>query len=59
MEPSIFVKKPHSMNNLYLDIIKTTDVEPEVVASTKGYVVPKVVGSVESFGKILLCCKSR
>ncbi|XP_050889545.1 uncharacterized protein LOC127094811 [Lathyrus oleraceus] len=28
---------------------------PKFVASTKGYVVPKVVGSVESFGKILLC----
>ncbi|KAI5401313.1 hypothetical protein KIW84_065965 [Lathyrus oleraceus] len=47
-KPSI---KPHLMTSLYLDPIKTTDVEPDVAASAKGYVIPKVVGSVESSGK--------
>ncbi|KAI5406070.1 hypothetical protein KIW84_052716 [Lathyrus oleraceus] len=51
IEPSFAIKKPHSMTSLYLDPIKTTDVEHDVVASTKGFVVPKVVGSVKSTEK--------
>ncbi|XP_050889941.1 uncharacterized protein LOC127095271 [Lathyrus oleraceus] len=43
IEPSVVVKKPHSMTILYLDPIKTTDVEPNVV--------PIVMGSVESTAK--------
>ncbi|KAI5416626.1 hypothetical protein KIW84_041597 [Lathyrus oleraceus] len=39
------------MTSVYLGPIKTTDVEPDVVASTKGFVAPKVVGSVESSEK--------
>ncbi|XP_050876671.1 uncharacterized protein LOC127080394 [Lathyrus oleraceus] len=43
--PSI---KPHSMTSLYLDPIKTMYVKPDVVASTKGFGVPKsVVKSLE------------
>lgn len=51
IEVFIAVKKPHSMTSVYLGPIKTTDVEPDVVASTKGFVAPKVVGSVESSEK--------
>ncbi|KAI5398882.1 hypothetical protein KIW84_064317 [Lathyrus oleraceus] len=51
IEPFIAVKKPHSTNNLYLSPIKTIDVEPDVVASAKGSIVPKVVGNVESSEK--------
>ncbi|KAI5442861.1 hypothetical protein KIW84_011766 [Lathyrus oleraceus] len=36
MEPSVAVKKPHYMTSLYLDLIKTTNVELDVVASIKG-----------------------
>ncbi|KAI5407033.1 hypothetical protein KIW84_053334 [Lathyrus oleraceus] len=43
--------KPHSMTSLYLDPIKTTYVEPDVVAYAKGFIVPKVVGSVKSSEK--------
>ncbi|XP_050889927.1 uncharacterized protein LOC127095256 [Lathyrus oleraceus] len=39
------------MTNLYLDPIKTTGVEPDVVASAKGFVVPQAVGSVKSSEK--------
>lgn len=39
------------MTILYLDPIKTTDVEIDIVASAKGFVVPKVVGNVESSEK--------
>ncbi|XP_050915165.1 uncharacterized protein LOC127130144 [Lathyrus oleraceus] len=49
INPSVVVKKPHSMTSLYLDPIKSIDVEPNVIASAKGYVVPKVVGNDESF----------
>lgn len=35
------------MSSLYLDPIKITNVELDVIASTKGSIVPKVVGSVE------------
>ncbi|XP_050902793.1 uncharacterized protein LOC127115250 [Lathyrus oleraceus] len=45
-EPITAIKKPHSMNSLYLDPI---NVEPNVDASTKSYVVPKVMGNVETF----------
>lgn len=51
IEPSVTVKKPHSMTRLYLDPIKTTNVEPDVVASTKSYVIPKVRGNVDSTKK--------
>ncbi|XP_050896386.1 uncharacterized protein LOC127103151 [Lathyrus oleraceus] len=51
IDPSVAVKKPHYMNNLYLGPIKTTNVEPDVVASAKGSIVPKAVGSVESTEK--------
>lgn len=32
IKPYVAVKKPHSMTNLYFDMIKTTDVGPDVVA---------------------------
>lgn len=48
IEPYVPLKKPHFMTKLYLNLIKTMDVEPGVVASTKGYVIPKAVGGVES-----------
>lgn len=51
IKPFLAVKKHHSMTSLYLDPIKTTDVEPDVLVSAKGFVFPKVVGSVESFEK--------
>ena len=51
IEPFVVVKKPHFMTSLYLDLIKTTNVEPDVVASAKGFVVPKAVGNVESTEK--------
>ncbi|KAI5428576.1 hypothetical protein KIW84_033536 [Lathyrus oleraceus] len=36
IEPYVPAKKPHFMTNLYLNLIKTTDVKPGVVASAKG-----------------------
>lgn len=32
IDPSVAVKKPHSITSLYLDPIKTKNVEPDVVA---------------------------
>ncbi|KAI5435395.1 hypothetical protein KIW84_021995 [Lathyrus oleraceus] len=52
IEPFVAVKKPHSMTSLYLDPNKTIDVEPGVIASVKGSIVPKVVGNVESIEKL-------
>ncbi|KAI5398626.1 hypothetical protein KIW84_064118 [Lathyrus oleraceus] len=40
-----------SLQFLYLDPIKTTDVKPDVVTSAKGYVAAKAVGSVGSTEK--------
>lgn len=40
------------MSTLYLDPIKTINAEPDVVASAKGSVVPKVVGRFESAEKV-------
>lgn len=45
VESSIAEKKPHTMKSLYLEPIKTPNVEPDVVTSTKGHVVANVVGS--------------
>lgn len=44
-EPSTAIKKPHSMTSMYLDPI---NVEPNIDASSKSYVVPKVMENVET-----------
>ncbi|KAI5431562.1 hypothetical protein KIW84_035665 [Lathyrus oleraceus] len=46
VESSIAEKKPHTMTSLYLEPIKTPNVEPDVVTSAKGHVIANVVGSV-------------
>lgn len=45
LEPSTAVKKPLSMTSMYLDPI---NVEPNGDASAKSYVVPNVMGNVET-----------
>lgn len=46
VESSVADKKPHTMTSLYLEHIKTPNVDPDVVTSTKGHVVTNVMGSV-------------
>lgn len=46
VESSVAIKKPHTMTSLYLEPIKTPNVEPNVVTSAKGPIVLNDVGSV-------------
>lgn len=52
-ESSVAIKKPHNMLSLYLEPIKTPNVEPDVVTSVKGPFVLNVIGSVGTSKKII------
>ncbi|XP_050896478.1 uncharacterized protein LOC127103258 [Lathyrus oleraceus] len=54
IQPFVVVKKPHSMTNLYLDPIKTTNIESDVIASAKGSIVPKVMDTIGKHIRVLI-----
>ncbi|KAI5433247.1 hypothetical protein KIW84_020507 [Lathyrus oleraceus] len=46
VESSVAIKKPHTMASLYIEPMKTPNVELDVVTSAKGHIVSNVMGSV-------------
>ena len=52
VKPKIVVKKPNSMASLYSDPIENSNVDPNAITFDKIYVVPDVVGHINTHEKL-------